>query len=204
MFQCRIVITSHPIASEKLQKLADVRVEVLGFNPQSRRQYIEEELNEDKKIRSLLSYLDNHSSIDQLCYIPIMMTIIIIMVCSFKHYKELPTNESEVYERFVTLAISHRLHKLDDKLSTNVLSLNKLPVKYQTYMQQLTEFAFKTIENGKVIFNNEDIERLSPNFALHSKELQGLGLLKATEHFSIKDMDNCVWYNFYTCLFRSF
>ena len=191
--QCRIVITSRPIASEKLQYRAKVRVEVLGFNRQSKRQYIEKELKEDKKIKSLLSYLDNHSSIDQLCYIPMMMTI---MVCCFKHYEELPTNESEVYERFVTLAISHCLHKLDDKLPTGILSLNKLPVKYQTYMQQLTEFAFKTIENGKVIFNNEDIERLSPNFALHSKELQGLGLLKATEHFSIKDMDNCVWYNF--------
>ena len=192
--QCRIVITSRPIASEKLQKLADVRVEVLGFNKQSKTKYIHEELkNYPMKIRSLLSYLDKHSNINQLCYIPIMMTI---MVCSFKQYEELPTNESKVYERFVTLAISHCLERLDDKLPTSILALNKLPVKYQTYMQQLTEFAFKTLEDGRVIFNNEDIERLSPYLALHSKELQGLGLLKATEHFSIKDMSKCVWYNF--------
>ena len=192
--QCRIVITSRPIASEKLQKLADVRVEVLGFNKQSKTKYIHKELkNYPMKIRSLFSYLDKHSSINQLCYIPIMMTI---MVCSFKQYEELPTNESEVYERFVTLAISHCLERLDDKLPTSILSLNKLPVKYQTYMQQLTKFAFKTLEGGRVIFNNEDIERLSPYLALHSKELQGLGLLKATEHFSIKDMSKCVWYNF--------
>ena len=192
--QCRIVITSRPIASEKLQKLADVRVEVLGFNKQSKRQYIQKELKDyPKKIRSLLSYLDKHSSINQLCYVPIMMTI---MVCSFKQYEELPTNESEVYERFVTLAISYCLHKLDNKEPTSILSLNKLPVKYQIYMQQLTEFAFKTLEDGKVIFNNDDIERLSPYLALHSKELQGLGLLKATEHFSIKDMNKYVWFNF--------
>ena len=192
--QCRIVITSRPIASEKLQKLADVRVEVLGFNKESKTKYIHEELkNYPMKIRSLLSYLDKHSNINQLCYVPIMMTI---MVCSFKQYEELPTNESEVYERFVTLAISHCLERLDDKLPTSILALNKLPVKYQTYIQQLTKFAFKTLEGGRVIFNNEDIERLSPYLALHSKELQGLGLLKATEHFSIKDMSKCVWYNF--------
>ena len=44
--QRRIVITSRPIASENLQKLADVGVEVLGFTQQSRREYIEKELKD--------------------------------------------------------------------------------------------------------------------------------------------------------------
>ena len=45
-----------------------------------------------------------------------------------------------------------------------------------TYLQQLSEFAYKTIESDKMIFSDMDIERLSPSFALSSKELQGLGL----------------------------
>ena len=98
--QCRIVITSRPIASEKLQKLAHVRVEVLGFTPQSQREYIEKELKEyPERIEKLLHYLHSHSDISRVCYIPIMMTI---MVCTFKEIEELPTNESELYERFVT------------------------------------------------------------------------------------------------------
>jgi len=62
-------------------------------------------------------------------------------------------------------------------------------------LHQLSEFAFKTIESGKIIFSDEDIES-HPKLASCSKELQGLALFKATEHFSIKKMDNCVWYNF--------
>ena len=189
--QCRIVITSRPIASENLQKLADVRVEVLGFTPQSRREYIEKELKEyPEKIESLLCYLRNHSDISRVCYIPIMMTI---MVCTFKEIEELPTNQSELYERFVTLVISRSVQKLD---KTSILSLNRLPKKFQEYLHQLSEFAFKTIEDDKIVFSDMDIERLSPTLASSSKEYQGLGLFRATERLSIKKMENCIWYNF--------
>ena len=189
--QCRIVITSRPIASENLQKLADVRVEVLGFTPQSRKEYIEKELKEyPEKIESLLHYLSNHSDISRVCYIPIMMTI---MVCTFKEIEELPTNQSELYERFITLAVSRCVQKLD---KTSILSLNRLPKKYQQYLHLLSEFAFKTIEDEKIVFSDMDIERLSPTLASSSKEYQGLGLLRATEHLSIKKMENCIWYNF--------
>ena len=192
--QCRVVITSRPIASEKLQKLADVRVEVLGFSDQSKREYIKEELKDhSEKARLLLSYLDDHSDINEACYIPIIMTA---MVCSFKEYEELPTNQSEIYERFVALVISRYLQKLDNTFPKSILSFNALPENYQTYLLQLSEFAFKTMESDQVIFNSEDIEIFSDTFALSSKKLHGLGLFKATEQFSLKKMDNCVWYNF--------
>ena len=192
--QCRIVITSRPIASEKLQKLADVRVEILGFTEKSRREYIQKELKDyPTKIKTFLSYLDNHSSINELCCIPIMMTI---MVCCFKQYEELPTNETEVYERFVTLAISHCLQRIDGNLPTKILSLNKLPEEYQENLKQLSEFAFKTIESDRIIFSNEDMERLSPTLALSSSKNQGLGLFKVTEHLNTIKMDRCIWYNF--------
>ena len=192
--QCRVVITSRPIASEKLQKLADVRVEVLGFSDQSKREYIKKELKDhSEKARLLLSYLDDHSDINEACYIPIIMTA---MVCSFKEYEELPTNQSEIYERFVALVISRYLQKLDNTFPKSILSFNALPENYQTYLLQLSEFAFKTMESDQVIFNSEDIEIFSDTFALSSKKLHGLGLFKATEQFSLKKMDNCVWYNF--------
>ena len=189
--QCRIVITSRPIASENLQKIADVRVEVLGFTKESRSEYIEKELREyPEKVKSLLRYLNDHSDISRVCTIPIMMTI---FVCTFKEIDELPTNQSEVYERFIGFAISRCVQKLD---KASILSLNRLPNKYQAYLHQLSEFAFKTIEDGKIVFSDKDIERLSPSFASSSKKYQGLGLFRATEHLNIKNMENCIWYNF--------
>ena len=190
--QCRIVITSRPIASENLQKLTNITVEIRGFTDESKRKYIQKELK-PRKAEYLLSYLHDHGDINKACYMPLMMTT---MVCIFKHYEELPTNESEIYERFVILAISRCLQKLDDKLPKGILSFRNLPVKYQTYVEQISEFAFKTIESDNIIFSNLDIERLSPNLALSIKGLDGLGLLKETGQFSFKMMENCVWYNF--------
>ena len=186
--QCRIVITSRPIASEKLQKLADVRVEVLGFTDDSKKEYIHKELKDDpNKAKCLLSYLDNHSDINKACYMPIIMSI---MVCISKECDELPTNQSEVYEHFVTSVMSRYLQ------TKGVLSVDKLPVKHRAYFQQLTEFAFKTMESDKVMFSNMDIEKFSHAFALSSMELSGLGLFKATEQFSLKKKKNVMWYNF--------
>ena len=192
--QCRIVITSRSIASQNLQKLADVSVEVLGFTEQSKGEYIEKELKDyPEKIKSLLSYLKDHSNINNVCYIPIMMTI---MVCTFKNFEELPNNQSELYERFVTLAISRYLQKLEDKPLTNTLLLSELPERYKICLQQLSEFAFKTIKSDKVMFSDVDIESLCPNLALTNKKFRGLGLFKATQHSSIRKISDCVWYNF--------
>ena len=186
--QCRIVITSRPIASEKLQKLADVRVEVLGFTDDSKKEYIQKELKDDpKKAEHLLSYLDSHSDVNKACYVPIIMSI---MVCIYNYYDELPINQSEVYEMFVTLVMSHYLR------TQGVLSLDKLPLKYRAYFQQLAEFAFKTIKGDKVMFSYMDIERFSHAFALSSAELCGLGLFNITERFSLKKKNNVKWYNF--------
>ena len=192
--QSKIVITSRPIASEKLHMLADIKVEVLGFTEESKKEYIQHELKDyPDKIKSLLSYLDSHDTINEVCYIPIMMTI---LVCTCKECEELPANQSELYERFITFAILRSLQKLDDKLPTNILSLYKLPEKYKAYLNQLAEFAFKRMQSDKVIFSNIDIESISPNLASYSKKLQGLGLLNAKEYSSIVLMDNLIWYNF--------
>ena len=192
--QCKLVITSRTIASEKLQGVADVRVEVLGFTEQSKMEYIQKGFKDDpNKIKGLLLYLDNHSDIKQICYVPIMMTI---LVCTYKERKELPTNQSELFECFVTSIISRYLLKLNEKIPMAILSLDDLPDRPKKYFQQLSEFAFKAIENDKLIFTDRDIESLSPNLVAPTKKFYGLGLFKATEHLNMKKIDNCVWYNF--------
>ena len=187
--QCRIVVTSRPIASEKLQKFADVRVEVLGLTDGSKKDFIQKELPKDAE--HLLSYLHKHRDINNACYMPLMMSTVVHI---FKEDKELPTNQSEIYEQFVVLAFSRCLQKLDDKLPKGILTFDELPIKYQIHLKQISEFAFNTIESNDIIFSDEDIERLSYNLSLSIKELDGLGLLKETEKFSI--LKNRVWYNF--------
>ena len=85
-----------------------------------------------------------------------MMTI---MVCTFKQNEELPTNQSEIYERLVTLVISRYLQKFDDKLP-------KSKFIYQRHIRHIyNNFQNLHLKQLKVmqlyVFGNEDIEKFS-------------------------------------------
>ena len=85
---CRIVVSSRPIASKDLRKLADVKVEILGFSEESRHIFIHNELNENQdRLDMLKLYLKENSNIDHLCYIPFMLSL---LICIVKECEELP------------------------------------------------------------------------------------------------------------------
>ena len=96
----------------------------------------------------------------------------------------------------ITSCLPERIARFREIIVELRKEIAKLPEKYKIYLNKLSEFAFKMIESDKIIFSDEDIEKFSPELASSSKKLQGLGLLKATEHTSIRKMGGCIWYNF--------
>ena len=119
---CRIVVTSRPVSSSMtmLQDLASVKVEILGFTKENRQIFIENGLKDNPdKLEKLNSYLKTNSVIDQLCYIPFMLSI---LVCIAKEYNELPKSRTEVYTKFVIYTISKilkRCNLLPDTIFSN-------------------------------------------------------------------------------------
>ena len=192
--QCRLIVTSRPIATDRLQSKADIRVEVMGFNDASKKEYIKQELdNSPDKIEKLCSYLEKNKDINSICYIPMIMTI---LVFTFKEIQELPANQIELYNKFVTVAVSRYVQKLEEIPNTDILPLQKLPEIYKTYLLELSKFAFETLKSDKIVFTETDVQQLCPNLALGKNNFQGLGLLKSTQYFSMKKVDNCISYNF--------
>ena len=192
--QSKLVITSRPIATDKLQHIADIRVEVMGFTDNSKQEYIVEELKHSpNKMKRLLMYLDVNKTINSICYIPMIMTI---LVCTFKESEELPTDQTELYKRFITLAICRYVQKLENNPKSAIFPLQRLPELYQQYIIELSKFAFDSLKDDKIVFTEEDIETLCPNLASANKNFQGLGLLKSAQYFSMKRIENCYSYNF--------
>ena len=192
--QSKLVITTRPIATDKLQHVADVRVEVMGFTDNSKQEYIVEELKyAPDKMQRLLLYLNKNRAINSICYIPMIMTI---LVCTFKEEDDLPTDQTELYERFVTLAVSRYLQKLESNPNSEILPLQNLPFLYHQYIKELSKFAFDTLKDDKIVFSENDIETLCPNLASANRNFQGLGLLKSTQYFSMKRIKKCLSYNF--------
>ena len=189
----KLIITSWLTATDALQHIGDIRVEVMGFTDDSKKEYIEQELKDDhNKIDKLCSYLANNSTINSICYIPMIMTI---LVCLFKETEELPSDHTELYKNFITYAIS-RYVESPGCPRPKILRLEKLPETYKQYMTEFSKFAFETLKSNSIVFNEEDIQSLCPELSSANNDFQGLGLLKSTQYFSMKKIDNCVLYNF--------
>ena len=190
--QCRIVVTSRLTASDRLHRLADVRVEVMGFTDESKIHYIKQELQDHPdEVNKLQSYFDNHPSIKSICYMPMMMTILVYV---FKEKRCLPNNPTELYEIFVALTISHHLQK-QRKSEHLFTSLQTLPVGCKSFLSDLSKFAFLTLQSNQKVFGKEDVEKYCPNSVLANSNLDSLGLIKSVEHFCI-DRGHTTVFNF--------
>ena len=177
---CRIVVTSRPTASYLLHRMADIRVQVMGFNDESKTQYIKQELHDHpEKMKELQSYLKLHASINSLCYMPIMMTILVYV---FKEKGSLPQSSTELYNKFIAITISHHLQK--QRKSENLfISLQTLPTEYQTFLNDLSKFAYLTLHTRQNVFNKEDIVNLCPNSLLTNFDLESFGLINSVKYF---------------------
>ena len=183
---CKLIITSRPFTSESLQSRADVTVEIRGFNEQSKEGYINNELEgEPDKIRKLQLCLQSYSDINSVCYIPIIMSVLVFII---KRSDELPEDQVQLYNHFISFVISRSRQRLENS-SSKVLPLDELPQIYQDYLLRLCQFAYEHIRNKTIVFTEEDINKVCSSFNLGASQLYGLGLLhytKCTEFISNK------------------
>ena len=185
--QCRIIITSRLTASNRLHRLADVRVEVLGFTDESKIQYIRQELmDHPNKMNELHSYLNTHTAINSICYMPMMMTILVYM---FKEKGYLPNSSTELYDKFIALTMCHHLQKHNISCEAFV-TLQNFPIKYKCVLADLSKFAFITLQNKQKVFNKEDIKNLCPKSLLASFNLESFGIINSVKYFSIDKGDS--------------
>ena len=185
LLQSKLVITSRPLATESLHKCADITVEMLGFDEQTKVEYIKRELQDDpESVLKLRSYLENHIDIKNACYIPIMMSVLVFL---FKRSDKLPSDKIHLYNIFICFVISRCRQRLEQNPSTDILPLCNLPQIYQDYLFQFSRFSYEYIKSKKVVFTEEDINMVCPSFTLTDNKFYGLGLLNYTQHTEFGD-----------------
>ncbi|XP_065914696.1 protein NLRC5-like isoform X2 [Dysidea avara] len=189
--QSKLVVTCGPIATDKLQHVTDVKVDLLGFIEKSKNVYIQKELQgSPNKIEKLLLFLDENKEINSLCNVPMIMSI---LVYTFKEVDELPADQTELYEYFIALTIAQYLETGNPDFK--ILHLQHLPECYQQYILELSKLAF-TWEDNKIVFTTEELKTLCPNLASANNKFQELGLLKSALYFNMKRTENCISYKF--------
>ena len=179
--QCLLVITSRPTASSRLHSIANCRVEIIGFTEEDRLDYINTAIQDShEKVEALQLYLHSNPTINALCYIPLNMTILLCL--SVNGLKHLPKTQTELYKRFIEMTVVRFLQKADNNLTAVTLNLYELPYPQNKVFTELSCFAFKALQNDKIVFTLAELKTSCPN--LTSTHWNGLGLLKSVKYFN--------------------
>ena len=180
--RCGLIVSSRPHASVSLQQEATVRVDILGFTEAEREHYIKESMKgEPQKIDELTQYLQGHSTISSLCFVPFNLLVLTYL---YKQGFSLPKNSAELYNYFICLTICrYHLAKHGHHLHGNITKLTDLPEPYNKIIQQLSKLSLKALNNDKLIFTFEEIKASCPDMTAIPGAINGFGLLQAVEHF---------------------
>ena len=180
--KCCLVITSRPTASSSLHGTVDCRVEIIGFTEEDRLDYIQTALKGKDKVRALTLYLQSNPTINALCYIPLNMTILLCL--AEDGIDRLPKTQTDMYKKFIEMTIIRYIQKVETQVSHVITNIVELPHSHDKVFEELTRLAYKALKIDKIIFKLDEIKVVCPNLAMISSNWNGLGLLKAVQHFN--------------------
>ena len=180
---CHIVVTSRPHASAHLRTNCDRYVEIRGFTKEDRQNYIASSLKKNQDVDILVQYLDNHLTINSLCFIPFNMTVLLWL---YKQGVILPNNSTELYNYFICHTIRHHLAKHGISLQDDFVDLNSLEEPYKQIMQRLSFLSYNALDKNKLTFTLDEVKTVCPQIDQIPGALNGFGLLHAVQHFGIK------------------
>ena len=155
-----VVVTSRPTTSASLHAIVDRRIEILGFDKASRKQYVDQAFQgSPSKVEKLRKHFQQYPTIDALCYIPLIMSIIVYL-CMCNH-ENLPETASKMYQSFVCHIVCHflkRTGKMGEKEYFNEIS--QLPYEVQRTLCELEKAAFNGLLEDKIVFAVDDLPKV--------------------------------------------
>lgn len=177
---CGLIISSRPHASVHLRQQATCRIDILGFTEDEKRHFIHSSLKgQSELIIELTHYLNNHSSVNNLCRIPFNMAVLLFL---YKQQVPLPRNSTELYNLFICLTVCCHLAKYDSTSLRNFTSIASLPRPYYQIIYQLSTLSLKALDINRLVFTLEEVKQFCPEI---EAAVNGFGILQAVEHFGI-------------------
>ena len=178
---CVLVVSSRPHASACLRPYATVRVYLLGFTEmQQKKEFIEQALEDQQQNREVTQYLERESTINDLCFVPLNMAILLhlyLFNCAL-----FSSNLTELYSKFLCLIICRHLAKHNHSFENTTYDLRSLPAPYDKIITNLCKFSSENLKTKmKTVFTCDDIKETCPDIFTTPGAINGFGLLQAVQ-----------------------
>ena len=177
-----VLLTSRPSASAPLHNLptVDRLVEVVGFNEENVKQYIESEFeNCPEKASSLIEQLENNPVIESVCSVPLNCAIICNLWDTLD--RVLPKTLTDLYTQIVLNVILRSMkkrHILECPISLQ--SFDSIPIDLQDLFWLTCKFAYQCLSQDQIVFVESEVVNFFPGFpnSQHSNMFLCFGLLQ--------------------------
>ena len=188
-----VVVTSRPTTTLFLHHIVDRRIEILGFPKEERDKYISLSLRDSlDKFQEIDKYLKQHTIINNLCYIPLHLAILMYLF----QQDSLPETLTEMNEYFIISTIYRYLERHNLTPPGIVRALTDLPSSVVAFIYKLSQLAFTGLSNNQLVFTYEEIIKFCPEIDNIPGAINGFGLLQAVQHYPKKGPGRTTSVNF--------
>ncbi|XP_062394297.1 NACHT, LRR and PYD domains-containing protein 3-like [Sardina pilchardus] len=153
-----IWITSRPAAAGQIPAQCIDRVtEVRGFNDPQKEEYFRKRISDESQANQIISHIKASRSLHIMCHIPVFCWIantVLQKIMEKKNIKNIPKTLTEMFIHFLLIQTTRKDQKyLRGTEATQVEILDS----QREILLKLAELAFKNLENGNLIFYEEDL-----------------------------------------------
>ena len=142
-----VIVTSRPIASDKIRPIITSRVEILGFKHTELTDYFTKCLNDDSAAaEDLLKRIETIPAMASTIHLPLTASILVNL---HKQESKLPTTQFDIFVRLVCNHIFY--HTKDERIST-LASLDEIPEDISEAFKSICKLAYNGITENKIIF----------------------------------------------------
>ena len=178
-----VVITSRPTATVSLHDQVDRRIDILGLPKEERDKYISQVLSSTPtKKTELERHLKQKPVINGLCFVPLHLAVLLYLF----QQGSLPETLTEMNESFILHTIYRNLKKQRKTPSGLVSKLTNVPKPVLDIIYNLSELAFKGLQENKLVFTFEEMKQVCPFIDEAVGAINGFGLLQAIQHYPHK------------------
>ena len=161
-----IMVTSRPLASDSLcpefRESADQHIEVLGFNDEDIKSYVETACHKQPQLLAdLLSYISSNPFVSSVMYIPLQCAILTALYIEKWKQKKgglyAPTTLTQLYTDLLLSSLIRYIsdHPVYSKCKTaSIRQLTDLPSEVQEQVWKLSQLAAEGLENRQFIFDS--------------------------------------------------
>ncbi|XP_073348535.1 uncharacterized protein [Pagrus major] len=157
-------ITSRPAAANQIPpSRVDRVIEVGGFTDAQKEEYFRRRFSDEDLSSRIISHIKTSRSLHIMCLIPVFCWItatVLDHMLTTDQRGELPKTLTDMYSHFLLIQTKRKKQKYDEGRETSPQELTKAD---REVLLKLGRLAFEHLEEGNIMFYQEDLERCGLN-----------------------------------------